>query len=216
MIVQPIVEGQGDVQAIPVLFRRFVETAGAWPIQISRPHRRRRSELATETGLKRAIGVARLTPGVGAIVVIFDADKDCPKTMAPQLAIWAREAAGGLPCELVLANREYEAWLLAGMDPLRGSGLDENADPHPSPESPRDAKGELEARMPPGRAYFPTVDQASFSARFDMASAHRSSRSFRKLTKAFGVVLEAAGLRPAAWPPGDWAAEHRGEETAGN
>ncbi len=39
MIIQPIVEGYGEVEAFPVLLRRFVEEAQAWTVNIGRPIR---------------------------------------------------------------------------------------------------------------------------------------------------------------------------------
>lgn len=205
MIVQPVVEGQGDELAVPVLLRRLVALAQAWEVAIVKPHRRKRSALVQQTSLRNAIRVARLTPDCGAILVIFDADDDCPKDLAPRLAAWAAEAAHPVPCEVVMATREYEAWLLAGLASLRGTlRVRADADDHPEPEQPRDAKGQLEMRMLSGSTYIPTVDQASWTASFDIAAAYRTCRSFRKLTTAFGALLAAANALPATWPPADW------------
>ena len=44
MIIQPIVEGYGEVEAFPVLLRRFVEEAQAWTVNIGRSIRRSRSQ----------------------------------------------------------------------------------------------------------------------------------------------------------------------------
>ena len=43
MIIQPIVEGQGDEAAVAVLLRRLRDEAKAWGLEIGRPHRRRRT-----------------------------------------------------------------------------------------------------------------------------------------------------------------------------
>jgi hypothetical protein len=205
--LQPIVEGQGDVAATPVLLRRLADAAEAWQLKIARPHRRKRSELVQKDSLQRAIAVARLTPDCGAILVLFDADDDCPKDLAPALAGWAAEAAAPIPSAIVMANREYEAWLLAAIESLRGfRGIRNDAPGHPNPESPRDAKGELESRMHAGAGYLPTADQAAMTARIELASAYRSCRSFRKLAGAFGSFLAASGFQPAQWPPAAWQA----------
>ncbi len=207
MIVQPIVEGQGEASAFPLLLRRLAAEAGAWDIQIARPHRRRRIQLVQKDSLQTAVRVARLTPGCASILVLFDADDDCPKDLAPRLEGWAREAAGTLPCHVVMANREYEAWLLASIESLRGTcGIRDDASSPPDPETPRDAKGELDARMHKGNTYSPTVDQAKLTAKADLASAYRACRSFRKLVRAFGGVLQAGGFHPDPWPPAEWSA----------
>src|SRR5437867_181916 len=70
--------------------------------------------------------------------------------------------------------------------------------------SPRDAKGELDVRMEPGRAYHPTVDQPALTALFDMAQAYSRSRSFRRIVRAVGSLVAASGIPPVRWPPAGW------------
>jgi hypothetical protein len=205
MMIQPIVEGQGDQAAVPVLLRRLRDEAQAWGLAVGRPHRRRRTQLVKKDFLQTAVRVAALSDDCVGILVIFDADDDCPKELAPTLEEWAREAAGGKACAVVMANREYEAWFLASVESLRGkAGILPDAVSHPDPESPRDAKGELERWMPSGASYSPTVDQAALTANLDLESAYRLCRSFRKLVRAFGVLATAAGVAPAVWPPAAW------------
>jgi hypothetical protein len=50
--------------------------------------------------------------------------------------------------------------------------------------------------------YSPTVHQAAFTAKFDLAHAYRRCSSFRKLVKELCRVLEAAGYSPTV--PLDW------------
>lgn len=205
MIIQPIVEGQGEVAAVPVLLRRLQEEAKAWGLQIGRPHRKRRTQLVKKDTLQSAVQVAVLQSDCAGILILFDADDDCPKELAPMLEEWAMEAAGGKPCVVVMANREYEAWFLAGIEALRGTAaILPDAVSHPNPEAPRDAKGELDRHMPHGASYSPTVDQATLTNRLDMERAYRHCRSFRKLVSAFGVLATAAGVAPAEWPPAAW------------
>lgn len=212
MILQPVVEGQGDEAAVPVLLRRLVEAAQCWEVQIARAHRRKRSQLMQKDSLQKAVQVATLRPGCSCVLVLFDADDDCPKEVAGKLSQWAQEACGPIPCAVVLATREYEAWLLAGIGTLRGiSRVREDAGIHPSPEAPRDAKGEMAERMQPGAGYLPTVDQARLTDSFDLAAAYRACRSFRKLVKSFGALLSAAGMPPPMWPPPDWPTPEAGQ-----
>ena len=107
-----------------------------------------------------------------------------------------------MPCAVVMANREYEAWFLASIEALRGrAAILPDATSHPDPEAPRDAKGELERRMPRGASYSPTVDQAALTAHLDLESAYRRCRSFRKLVSAFGALAAAAGVAPRCGRP---------------
>lgn len=42
MKIQPVVEGYGDVEAFPVLLRRFTAAAGSWDVEIGTPIRQTR------------------------------------------------------------------------------------------------------------------------------------------------------------------------------
>ena len=87
---------------------------------------------------------------------------------------WATAAAGDVPCRVVLAHREYEAWFLAAIESLRGRrAVKSDADPHPAPESPRGAKEQLESACGAAPSYLETVDQPAFSAVFSLSSAYR-------------------------------------------
>ncbi len=205
MMIQPIVEGQGEVAAVPLLLRRLMGEAHAWGLEVGRPHRRPRTQLVKKDSLQRAVQIAALPDHCAAILVLFDADDDCPMELAPILEAWAVEAAGGKPCAVVMANREYEAWFLASIEALRGkASILPEATSHHEPEVPRDAKGELERRMPHSASYSPTVDQVALTAHFDLERAYRHCRSFRKLVKAFATLTAAAGVGPTVWPPAAW------------
>ena len=207
MKIQPIVEGYGDVAALPILLRRFVEEAQVWPVQVGRPIRRPRHRLVEEVGVKQAVRLALVQPNCGAVLILLDGNSDCPADLGPTVQSWATEAADGVPCSVILAHREYEAWFLAAIESLRGHrGVRIDADPHPIPENPRGAKEQLESRMQPGTSYVETLDQPAFSAVFSMSVAYNGSRSFRKLADSFGKLVRAMGYDIDAWPPATWTA----------
>lgn len=207
MIIQPIVEGHGEVGAIPVLLRRLLAEAGVYDIGVGKPIRRKRSELVQQASVQRSVRLALLQPDCGGILIVFDSDDDCPRDLAPQIEEWARSEAGAVPCGIVMANREYEAWFLASLQALRGvRGVVMDAADHANPEVPRNAKGELRRSMIPGRGYSESVDQAALTEKLDFAAAHRGCRSFRKMVKAFGDVVSDMGKVVAPWPPGVWNA----------
>ena len=194
------------MDAVPVLLRRFVEEAQVWSVQIGRPIRQQRSQLAGESGVKRAIRLASVQPDCHAILMLFDGDSDCPAVLGPKVQGWADEAAGEVPCSVVLAHREYEAWFLAAIESLRGHrNVRSDAEAHQNPESPRGAKEQFEARMRPGTSYIETIDQSAYSARLSLPTAYRRSRSFRKLVSSFGNLVKSMGHDINAWPPPAWA-----------
>lgn len=205
MTIQPIVEGDGEMEAVPALLRRLLAEGQVTGVQVDKPIKRPRNQLVREEVLARMVRVALLRPECGAVLIILDGNTDCPKTLGPVLQGWAAAAAGRVPCAVVLAHREYEAWFLASLESLRGRrGIRPDAEAHPDPEEPRDAKGELDVRMEPGRAYHPTVDQPALTALFDMAQAYSRSRSFRRMVRAVGSLVAATGIPPVAWPPAGW------------
>lgn len=205
MIIQPIVEGYGEIDAVPVLLRRLQAELGIYTFQIARPIRRRRSELATEEQVRRSVRLALGTPQCGGILILFDSDDACPKEFGPTIQSWAQAEAGAIPCAVVLAHHEYESWFIAAVESLRGfRWVRLDATSHPTPEEVRDCKGALEGRMYDGASYSPRVDQAAFSSRIDLRQAYLSCRSFRRLTKAFGQLAQAAGVQLPAWPPAEW------------
>lgn len=205
MNIQPIVEGYGDVAAVPVLLRRLRDEARVYQVEVNRPIRRNRSELVQEGPLRKSVQLALLQPDCGAILILFDGDDDCPRELAPTIQTWASQESHEVPCEVVIARREYEAWFLAAADSLRGRrGLRDDAAFPEDPEGPRDAKGRLEGLMRPGWSYSETADQAPLTAEFDMVAAYARSRSFRRMTSAFGGLLSRLGVPPRQWPPPNW------------
>ena len=206
MRIQPVVEGHGEVGAVPVLLRRLLVEALTVGVVVGKPIRRKRSELATKEGLARSIEMARDKPDCAAILVLFDGDDDCPAHLGPAAQDWANAAARGVPCAVCIAHREYESWFLATLDSLYHKDIKADAQAHPQPERPRDAKGQM-SRWMQGRGYKPTPHQAKFSALFCLADAYKRSRSFRKLATSFGQLLTAMEKPAAVWPPPSWRTE---------
>lgn len=181
-----IVEGDGEVAALPVLLRRV----GAWlspdvGIELPQPIRVRRDRFLSrerEDEFRRYVLLAAAKCGDnGWILVLLDADDACPANLGPLVLQRVCAIVPHRRVSVVLANREYEAWFLAAAGSLhgeRGFAFDNPRDF--DPERPRDAKGWLAERMASG-AYHPKVDQPAFSALIDLQQAFDRSRSFRKL-----------------------------------
>jgi hypothetical protein len=121
MTMQPIVEGHGEVHAVPVLLRRLRDLAQAYPLEVNAPIRRHYCDFFEEQQVGKAVRIA-LKQDCDAILLMVDGDRDhdCPQHQAPQILDWAQAAAAGKPCAVVMAYREYEAWFLASIESLRG------------------------------------------------------------------------------------------------
>ena len=207
MKIQPIVEGHGEIDALPVLLRRLRDEARAYTLDFAKPFRQKRGRLVKCDHLQTAVNLARKTADCVGVLIVFDADNDCPKDIHA-LIEGARAISSPVPYRVVLPKYEYEAWFLASIDSLRGKlRISPDAVAPDDPESIGDAKGALEAQMSTGETYLQTVDQAKFSAAFDMPLAYRRSRSFRRLVKAFGELVREAGIDLPVWPPANWLEE---------
>jgi hypothetical protein len=195
--IVPIVEGHGEVQAVPGLFRRLIaEFNPAVAIEPGRPIRRSRGTLLKEGGLEDAVRLGAFEMGDnGAILVLLDSEGDCPSELAPRLLARARNARPDKQISLVLAHQEFEAWFLAAASSLKGRrGLAGEIEDHPSRETVRGCKEWLEARMPPTIKYSETVDQPAFSAVFDLQLA-RKAPSFDKFYREVELIFRQAILR---------------------
>lgn len=205
MTIQTIVEGHGEVEALPVLLRRFQAELGNYDFQVGRPIRRKRSELVTPEQIRRSVRLAMGAPQCAGILIVLDSDDDCPATIAPLIQQWAQAEAGEILCQVVLPKREFEAWFIAAIESLRNfRSVRVDATPHPDPEAVRDCKRALEDRMVPGSSYSPRVDQAAFIAQINLRTAYQACRSFRRMANAFGKLARSAGAAAQAWPPQEW------------
>ncbi len=205
MTIQPIVEGHGEVEAVPVLLRRLQQELGVYGFRIARPIRRKRSELATEEQVRLSVRLALGQPECAGVLILFDSDDDCPAVVGPRVQQWAQMEAGATLCQVVLAHREYEAWFLSSLESLRSfRGVTPDAISHPTPETIRDCKAALEQHMASGSSYSPSIDQAAFTSQFDIPQAFRTCRSFRRLATAFRNLARATGFEMDVWPPAHW------------
>lgn len=198
--IATIVEGHGEVEAVPILLRRIVqEICPGQLVAHLRPIRVKRQQIVKEGELERAVNLAALRSGRdGCILILLDANGDCPRDLAPKLLQRACNARSDRIVKVVLAKMEYEAWFLAAVGSLAGShGIASSARKPSEPESIRDAKGWLSSCMPPGWAYRATLHQPAFSRIIDLDCARQFSPSFAKLCRDIGSWLRnSARIQP--------------------
>jgi len=179
-----IVEGKGEVQAVPNLCWSIFRYLGVgdWIVDKD-PIKQPRSKLVDERvpsprrpchrdGIERAVALARARRA-NAALILCDADDDCPAT-------WGPDALRAIPSFLegaaVMASREYETWLLESFsDEDRERAKITNADLRK-----RDAKGVLEKLVP---GYLPTTHQLAISRGLDITRVRSRSDSFDKLVR---------------------------------
>lgn len=189
-----IVEGEGDVAAVPVLIRRIAaELYPELAINTPRPIRVHRNQVVQPDELEQEVELAaRRIGGQGAIFIILDSDDDCPAELGPVLLERALRTQGNLPIAVVLAKREFEAWFLAAAESIRGRrGLRNDIHSPDDPEAIRDAKGWLSNGMENGRKYHEKRDQPALAASFDLEKARQADsfdKCYRDIVRLLGEL----------------------------
>ncbi|MEW6666150.1 MAG: DUF4276 family protein [Thermodesulfobacteriota bacterium] len=187
----PIVEGQGEVEAVPVLLRRILSEMAVYDVAITRPFRVKRNRVVREGEIERAIRLAISDRSqVGGVLVILDADDDCPAALGPDLLKRCRAVVPSLPVAVVLAHREFESWFLGAKESLRGRrGIRDDAVNPDNPETIRGAKECLTQNMNDSR-YLPTDDQPAFAEDMDLGMARENCPSFEKLARDVASLID--------------------------
>lgn len=196
MSISAIVEGHGDEPAVRILANRLLDSQSRWDVRVHRvknakgkPQLMRKFENFVEYTL--------YDEDCQAVLVVVDADNDCPVDLAKGLS--ARAAAKGLqiPVAIVVPQPEFEAWFIAALDenadsPVRTRlQLPSEAVCPDNPDALRDAKGWLKGRMGRGRSYAETDDQPALADALSIELASARSRSFRRLEHALQELLAA-------------------------
>ena len=184
--IASIVEGDGEVSALPILLRRLAaEWSPATLVNPLQPIRVRRDRfLNKDEEFRRQLLLAAAKSGEnGWILIVLDADDDCPKALGIDIFQRAQQYVPHRKLSVVLANREFEAWFIAAAASLHGlRGFAVTANERIEAETPRNAKGWMREHMQGGN-YSEMLDQPAFTAKFDLQQAFDKSRSFRKLCK---------------------------------
>ncbi|MBI3480555.1 MAG: DUF4276 family protein [Nitrosomonadales bacterium] len=193
MRLLPIVEGDGDKAALPLLLRRMLaERHGIHDCKILKPHVR--GELPSvrknfENNFKAAIKES------AAILWILDFDCDdcqCVMKEADALLVRAHEIYPDWPIEIAFMVQEYETLFLSDKTATRSvlKSIPADTDFPADPESVRGAKEWLSKAMPKGVTYKETVHQAKITATLNFDHLIGHSPSFAHLDRALARLVE--------------------------
>lgn len=192
-MIVPIVEGYGEVRAIRILVERIALTLESVSYaEVGKPLRVGRDKLIRRAGeVERYVELAAKVGGpAGRILILLDADRDCPRDVAATLLGRATEARSDRRIEVVLAKQEYEAWFLAALESVaKHKGVTGPVSRPDDPEAARGAKEQLSALLGGPGSYQPVRDQARLTAVFDIDEARRHSPSFDKMCRAVQALL---------------------------
>ena len=193
MRLLPIVEGDGDKMAVPLLLRRMLaERHGIHNCKILKPHVR--GDLPTvrknfENNFKAALKEN------AAILWILDFDCDdckCVKKEADALLARANEIHPKWPIEIAFMVQEYETLFLSDKIATRSvlKSIPADIDFPADPESIRGAKEWLSRAMPKGVTYKETIHQAKNTSALNFDHLLNHSPSFIHLDRALTRIIE--------------------------
>jgi hypothetical protein len=195
--IVPIVEGQTEAGCIEGLLQRVWTQLLAAPLrlQVLAPSRGKRDALVNpqcpdlaqkveEAHAKLAQQLRRNSSARGLLLLLLDAEGDCPKELAPRLLEAARRVRGDADIACVLAKRMLENGIVAGASTL--AGVNDLPDPLPARDHFEDRSGAawLEAQLrskSKARKYKKTVDAAVFVREMDLQECRDNAPSFDKL-----------------------------------
>ena len=210
LFVAPILEGETEVRCIKIIlsriWRELLHANDLEPLAVLEPIPARRSSLVKdghpELGQMverafRAVGASVLQPGAnrGFVLLLIDADEDCPAELGPQLAARASGVRSDADIVCVLAKRELENWFKAAAASLAGvSGLPEDLS---VPEKPEHGSGDnwltgQIQRKDRKRKYTKPADAVELAQRMDLQQCRDNAPSFDKLCRE----LEARHPQP--------------------
>ena len=202
-----IVEGVGDKNAVPSLVRKILqEQLDRYDIGTGK------SKVAN--GRENLVGKFEkfveyaMIDNPSAILVLVDADEDCPVELARDFVRRAAAMNAQVPIAIVCAKSEYEAWFICSLSDSAGDGIRRNLGLPSSvvcpenAESIRDAKGWLTNRMPRNRRYSPRTDQDDLTHHIAIKLVREKSRSFRRLCDAVRELADAVDAGASAVTPG--------------
>jgi hypothetical protein len=190
--IVPIVEGHGEIEAVPALLHKLFKYLDVTGVHVADPVRKPRGKLVLPDELEKAVALAvKRRKNVGAVLVLIDADKDCPAQLGPALLSRASKVTH-VPVAVVVAKKEFEAWFLGCLERFRGfMGIPADA---LAPDNPEElgGKGRLE-RIMGGVDYLPSIHQVSFVRKMendDLESCRQRCPSFDKLRRDVKRLVE--------------------------
>jgi hypothetical protein len=187
-----VVEGHGEVEALPALIRRIGDAVGfVGALHVNPPIRVKSGSFLNDQDYFHkyvALAAGKAAERNGSLLILLDCDDDCPATVGPALLRRAQAARANVNIFVALAHREFETWFITAAPSLRGRrGLPQDLKAPHDAEKIRDAKGWLSDRM--STSYDPVIHQLEFTREFDLKLA-RTNRSFDRLYHQIQRFLE--------------------------
>lgn len=206
--IVPIVEGDGELESVPMLLRRLLRERLGYDerdfIIVKPKNAGGCNRLTTEDGIENYVRYALKEEGCTGVLVLIDNDAalalckrriledDCAPCFANYLADRVRAINPPCPVVIVVVRWEYEAWFLANLETVgRAIGLPQALIFEGDVESLVGVKEWISDRLPSDQKYLPTRDQVKMTAVLDFDAVRERSPSFRRLEHALGQLVDA-------------------------
>jgi len=189
-----VVEGHGELESVEILIRKIANAGSCQRAFLClKPMRVRRDlflkcDAEGEFGKKLQVAAKHIRGKEGLILILLDAEEDCPAELADRIRSGAAPLIGDVQLSVVLAKRMFENWLAASAHTLTKN--ERFRKELTAPEKPEEISGKtwIKRSLLPYVAYSEPVDQPAFTRLLDPEAASRC-RSFRKLTKEIQSAL---------------------------
>ena len=186
-----VVEGKGELEAIPNLCARILHHLQRWEWGVDpKPIKQSRGILVNEklpspnrpcnvSRYSAVVELARVRPA-HAVLILCDSDNDCAVAWHRSAVEVAASRVTWPPVAPVMAVREYEGWLLANEDDAALSILKGR-----NPEAIRGAKEKLRLLYP---GYLPASNQLELTRKINIPRLRERSASFDKLVRSIAAI----------------------------
>lgn len=180
-----IVEGDGEVEAAPVLARRVLrELYGIYNWSFETHRRRDIAHLkANQWANFRRYLEAAFIEGV-PILWMLDCDDGCVIELVREMQTQARNVSIRQPLAFCMWVKEYETMFLYDPACLRQRLAIPDFQAPVKPDGKRGVKEPLNSQMPSGRCYKERLDQPALSAKVDLGKLQSEYRSFQHFAKS--------------------------------
>lgn len=189
-----LVEGHGEVKAVEILIRKIAAAEGCTrPLQCFPPLRVKRDrflkrEAEGEFGRSLQLAAKNIRGKPGVLLVLLDAEGDCPVTLAQRIRNDANPLVGDVRLSVVIAKRMFENWLAASAPSLSSDARFRKG--LIAPDHPEELSGKnwIKQNLLPLSTYSEPVDQPELTRLLDLESSG-ICRSFRKFRKEIQTAL---------------------------
>lgn len=190
----PIVEGHGEIPAVPILIRNILAARGIQDVQPLPAWRK--GEYPSVTKNFDSIFLAAIKE-CAPILWIMDFDSkgyDCPVKEAQSLLARAEKLRPGWPIDIAFLVKEYETLFLIDEAATRKvlTDIPAKAVFPEFPEQIRGAKEWLSAQRPSGMAYKETVHQVKITSNLNLDLLRSRSADFAHLERAVIALANSA------------------------